>query len=143
MTAAQRPADEVRVRDIMTTDPRTIDRNQTLDVADALISGLRVRHLPVVEGARVVGVLSQRDLFQAALASTLGYGEIGRARVLKTIAVKEIMSEPPITVDAGAAVGEAARIILSKKIGCLPVLHRGSLVGLVTESDLIRHAYGT
>ena len=45
-------------------------------------------------------------------------------------------------VDAGAAVGEAARIMWSKKIGCLPVLDRGTLVGLVTESDLLRHAYG-
>lgn len=131
-----------RVGDIMTTDPRTIDRNETLDIADDLTSGLRIRHLPVMDGSRVVGVLSQRDLFQAALASTLGYGGIGRSRVLRSIAVKEVMSEPPVTVEVGTPVPEAARIMLARKIGCLPVLDRGTLVGLVTESDLIRHAYG-
>jgi CBS domain-containing protein len=95
-----------------------------------------------MDGARLVGVLSQRDLFQAALARTLGYGTVARTRILRTIAVKEVMSEPPVTVEATAPVGEAARIMVEGKIGCLPVLDRGRLVGLVTETDLIRHAYG-
>jgi CBS domain-containing protein len=142
MTAAAQAAGRPQVRDIMTAAPRTIDRNQTLDVADAMISGSRIRHLPVVEGGQVVGVLSQRDLFQAALAGTLGYGGLGRARLLKTIAVKEVMSEPPVTVAAGTDVGAAAALMISNRIGCLPVLDGGVLVGVVTETDLIRHAYG-
>jgi CBS domain-containing protein len=141
VTAAERLPVEPTVGEIMTTAPRTIDLNQTLDIADELTSGLRIRHLPVLQDGRVVGVLSQRDLFQAALARTLGFGGIGRARVLKTIAAKEVMSEPPVTVQARTPVRDAARLMLSKKIGCLPVVDGGTLVGLVTESDLIRHAY--
>lgn len=126
---------------IMTKAPQTIDRNQSLETADRLVAGSRIRHLPVVEGARVVGVLSQRDLFQAALSQALGYGSVGRARLLDSIPVKEVMSEPAVTVEADTPIRDAARLMLSRKIGCLPVVERGVLVGLVTESDVVRHAY--
>lgn len=133
---------EPTVKLIMAREPRTIDRNQTLDVAEELTASSRIRHLPVVEDGRVVGVLSQRDLFQAALARKLGYGSNGRKRVLRTIPVKEVMSEPPVTVEASTSIREAARLMVSRKIGCLPVVDRDVLIGLVTEGDVVRHAYG-
>ena len=129
------------VAGIMTRAPRTIDRNQDLEAADRLVAGSHIRHLPVMDGTRVVGVLSQRDLFQAALSRALGSGSVGRARVLKSIPVKEVMSEPVVTIEADTAIGDAARLMVSRKIGCLPVVERGALVGLVTESDVVRHAY--
>lgn len=126
---------------IMTRAPQTIDRNQSLATADRLVAGSRIRHLPVVDGERVVGVLSQRDLLQAALSQALGYGSVGRARVLGSIPVKEVMSEPVVTVEADTPIRDAARLMVSRKIGCLPVVAGGALVGLVTESDVVRHAY--
>jgi CBS domain-containing protein len=132
---------EETVAGIMTPSPRTIDRNQTLEVADQLVAGSRIRHLPVMDGPRVVGVLSQRDLFQAALSHALGYGSVGRARLLKSIAVKEVMSEPVVTIEPDTAIADAARLMIARKIGCLPVVERGNLVGLVTESDVVRYAY--
>jgi CBS domain-containing protein len=126
---------------IMTAAPQTIDRNQSLETADELVAGSRIRHLPVMDGTRVVGMLSQRDLLQAALSRALGYGSVGRARLLKSIPVKEVMSEPVVTVDADTEIRDAARLMVSRKIGCLPVVERGVLVGLVTESDVVRHAY--
>ena len=83
-----------------------------------------------------------RDLLQAALSQALGYGSVGRARVLGSIPIKEVMSEPAVVVEADTAIRDAARLMVSRKIGCLPVLDRGALVGLVTESDVVRHAYG-
>ena len=130
------------VAGIMTVTPRTIDRNQSLETADRLITGSRIRHLPVMDGDRVVGILSQRDLLQAALSQALGYGSVGRARVLGSIPIKEVMSEPAVVVEADTAIRDAARLMVSRKIGCLPVVERGALVGLVTESDVVRHAYG-
>jgi CBS domain-containing protein len=129
------------VSEIMTRAPRTVDRNQGLDVADQMVAGSHIRHLPVMDGTRVVGVLSQRDLFQAALSQALGYGTVGRTRLLKSIPVKEVMSEPVVTIEADTAIADAARLMVSRKIGCLPVVERGALVGLVTESDVVRHAY--
>ena len=130
------------VAEIMTATPRTIDRNQSLETADRLIAGSHIRHLPVMDGDRVVGILSQRDLLQAALSQALGYGSVGRARVLGSIPIKEVMSEPAVVVEADTAIRDAARLMVSRKIGCLPVVERGALVGLVTESDVVRHAYG-
>lgn len=130
------------VAGIMTVTPRTIDRNQSLETADRLITGSHIRHLPVMDGDRVVGILSQRDLLQAALSQALGYGSVGRARVLGSIPIKEVMSEPAVVVEADTAIRDAARLMVSRKIGCLPVVERGALVGLVTESDVVRHAYG-
>ncbi|MET0551580.1 MAG: CBS domain-containing protein, partial [Vicinamibacteria bacterium] len=105
---------------IMTRTPRTIDRNQSLEAADRLVTGSSIRHLPVLDGTRVVGVLSQRDLFQAALSRALGYGSVGRARLLDSIPVKEVMSEPAVTVEADMPIRDAARLMVARKIGCLP-----------------------
>ena len=62
------------VKEIMTKDVSTLGRNDTLDVADDMMTLERIRHLPVLDEGRVVGVVSQRDLFRSALAAALGYG---------------------------------------------------------------------
>jgi acetoin utilization protein AcuB len=123
---------------VMTTAVTTLDRNDAVDIADGLMCMGRIRHLPVLDGGRVVGVVSQRDLFRSALAAALGLGSQAQTKLLKTLRVKEVMSEPPVTIGAGAAVAEAARLMLERKIGCLPVTADGALVGIVTESDLLR-----
>jgi CBS domain-containing protein len=98
----------------------------------------RIRHLPVLDEGRVVGVVSQRDLFRSALAVALGYGERAQKTLLKTLPVKEVMSEPAITIAPDATIQEATRLMLEHKIGCLPVVEGHTLVGIVTETDLLR-----
>lgn len=133
---------DVRVKDIMTTEVSTLGRNDTLDVADHVMSLDRIRHLPVLEDGRVVGVVSQRDLFRSALAVALGYGEKAQRTLLHTIRVKEVMSEPAITVAPETTVQEAARLMIEHKIGCLPIVDAHTLVGIVTETDLLRCVVG-
>jgi CBS domain-containing protein len=87
-------------------------------------------------------VVSQRDLFRSALAVALGYGEWAQATLLKTLRVKEVMSEPAITISSEAPIKEAARLMIERKIGCLPVIEAGRLVGIVTETDILRHVVG-
>jgi CBS domain-containing protein len=58
---------------------------------------------------------------------------------LKTLRVKEVMSEPAITISPEATIKEAARLMIERKIGCLPVVEGGRLVGIVTETDILRH----
>ncbi|MET0554921.1 MAG: CBS domain-containing protein, partial [Vicinamibacteria bacterium] len=65
----------------------------------------------------------------------------GRARLLDSIPVKEVMSEPAVTVEADMPIRDAARLMVARKIGCLPVVDGDVLVGVVTESDVVRHAY--
>jgi CBS domain-containing membrane protein len=127
------------VKEIMTQDVSTLGRNDTLDVADDMMTLERIRHLPVLDEGRVVGVVSQRDLFRSALAVALGYGENAQKRLLRTLRVKEVMREPAITISPEATAKEAARLMLEYKIGCLPVVEGHTLVGIVTETDILRY----
>jgi CBS domain-containing protein len=129
----------MKIKDIMARDITTLGRNDSLDLADEVMTLGRIRHLPVIDEGRVVGVVSQRDLFKSALAVALGYGETAQKKLLKTLRVKEVMSEPAISISPEATIKEAARLMLEKKIGCLPVVQGHTLVGLVTETDLLRY----
>ncbi len=127
------------VRDIMTTEVTTLGRNDSLQLAKDIMTLGRVRHFPVVDDdGKVVGVVSQRDLYKASLGSVMKYGEKAQRAFLAGIAVKEVMSDPPITIPPHATVQEAARLMMEKKIGCLPVLEGPKLVGIVTETDMLK-----
>lgn len=129
---------DATIKDLMTKDVSTLGRNDTLDLADDMLTLQRIRHIPVLDEGRVVGVVSQRDLFRSALAAALGYGEHAQKKVLRTIKVKEVMSEPAITVSPEATAKDATRLMLEHKIGCLPVVEGHRLVGIVTETDILR-----
>jgi CBS domain-containing protein len=132
------PAYTMKVRELMTTDVATIGRNDELTIGDDIMKMKRLRHLPVVEEGRLVGMLTQRDLFHAALSTALDFGEKAQKGFLKTVVVKEVMTDEVLTIDPGADVKEAARLLIEHKIGCLPVVENGKLVGLVTVTDLLR-----
>ena len=114
------------VRDVMATDLVTVQPQETARHAYRLMRDRRFRHLPVVEDGQLVGILSDRDLRPVLLSPTLA-----RARV------RELMSEDLTTVGPDAPVEEAASLLVVKKIGCLPVVADGRLIGIVTETDLL------
>ena len=132
----------MKVRELMTTDVTTVGRNDELTIADDIMKMKRLRHLPVVEEGRLVGILTQRDLFHAALSTALNFGEKAQKGFLKTVVVKEVMTDEVLTIDPGADVKEAARRMIEHKIGCLPVVENGKLVGIVSETDLLRVVAG-
>jgi CBS domain-containing protein len=129
----------VKVRDIMMKGPVTLEANDVLDLADDVMSLGRIRHIPILAGQRVVGVLSQRDLFYSALVKALGVRHREQKDLMKTLRVSEVMSQPVITIPPDATVKQAARLMAEKKIGCLPVVEGEELVGLVTETDMLRY----
>jgi CBS domain-containing protein len=130
---------ELRVRDIMTPDVTTLKRNDTLTLADDIMHLGRIRHLPVTgeDGGELVGIVSQRDLFRGALAQALGYGQRGRRKLLDTLLVKEVMANDVITTTPDTLLADAARVLAERKIGCLPVVDQGRLVGILTEGDFV------
>ncbi|MDO8434246.1 MAG: CBS domain-containing protein [Candidatus Binatus sp.] len=131
--------ENLKVRDVMTADATTLGRNDKLTLADDIMRLGRIRHLPVVDddGQTLVGVVSQRDLFRDALAHALGYGRHAQRAVLGTLSVKEVMSSDVITTSPDTSLVEAARILTERKIGCLPVVEHGRLVGILTEGDFV------
>ena len=114
------------VREVMATHPITVRPHETARHAYQLMRDNRFRHLPVVEDGRLVGILSDRDLRPVLLSPGLA-----RARV------RELMSEDLTTVGPDTPIEEAASLLVVKKIGCLPVVAQGQLVGIVTETDLL------
>lgn len=130
---------QTTVREIMTTNPYTLEANDVLDLADDLMSMSRIRHIPILDGTELVGVVSQRDLFYSALVKELGVKQREQKDLMKTIRAREVMSQPVITISKGTSVKEAARLMAENKIGCLPVVEGTRLVGLVTETDILRY----
>ena len=129
---------EGTVSKIMATDVVALDRNASLGSAKDIMDQRRLRHFPVVENGNVVGVVSQRDLFRASLASMLGYEERTKKAFLDNLSIKGIMSDPPITVTADTGISEAARLMVEKKVGCLPVVDGKRLIGLVTKTYFLK-----
>jgi CBS domain-containing protein len=132
------------VRDIMSKDLKTVDRNDTLVRADDIMKLGRIRHLVVVnEDGRLDGILSQRDLFLGGLLKALGYGAHAKARALEMMVVKEAMTADVVTTTPDTPLSKAAAAMLERKIGCLPVLDGDKLVGIITESDFVSLFAGT
>jgi CBS domain-containing protein len=130
---------ELKVRDVMTADPTTLKRNDKLTLAEDIMTLGRVRHLPVVDDddQTVVGIVTQRDLFRDALAQALGYGKHAQRKLLDTLSVKDVMATEVVTSSPDASLVEAAKILTERKIGCLPVVANGKLVGILTEGDFV------
>ena len=129
-----------KVSDLMSREVVTLDRNETLDLADHIMSLGRIRHMPVLdEDGTLCGVVSQRDLFRGALATALGYGAVAQSKLLAALQVKEVMTTELFTATPDMPIEDAAGVMLHHKIGCLPVLEGDRLVGLITEADFVKH----
>jgi CBS domain-containing membrane protein len=133
---------EVIVREIMMGSPVTLAPDDTLDLANDVISLGRIRHIPVVENGRLVGVISGRDLMGATANHVFGLKQKSRSALLKSVLIKDIMKKRVVTMDPETPIKEAARMMAEKKIGCVPVVSEGRLVGLVTTTDILRYVEG-
>ncbi len=127
----------MKVRDIMVKEVATLDINDELSLANDIMRLGRIRHLPVVDGGRLVGIVSERDLFRSSLAQALGYGTKTTREIMKTLSIKDVMVPEVVTIAPDAEACEAVQLMLDKKIGCVPVVHNHRLVGLITETDIL------
>jgi acetoin utilization protein AcuB len=127
------------VQKIMMGSPVTLTPDDTLDLANNVISLGRIRHIPVVEKGKLVGLLSERDLIGAAANRIFGLNQKSKSALLKTESVKSIMKKRLVTVTPDTPIKDAARLMADKKIGCVPVITAGALVGLVTTTNVLRY----
>ena len=125
------------VKDRMTSNPVTITPDTSFPEAFRIIRERRIRHLPVVdERGKLIGVVAQTDLLHASPSTATPFNVFEMSYLLANLHVREVMSSPPITVPENAPLEEAARVMVEKKIGCLPVMRDGTLVGMITETDI-------
>jgi CBS domain-containing protein len=135
------------VKDIMTRNPISIEASAPLGTAIAVMVERKIRHLPVVDDrGAVIGIITDRDLRAAALAPALAeyLSEGARRRLrgitttLENVRVKEAMTANVITTKPEMPVTQAAALMLEMRVGSLPVIDNGRLVGIVTDRDAVR-----
>jgi acetoin utilization protein AcuB len=115
-----------------------VDENDSMKKAMDLLKERDIRHLPVLkDGEKLVGILTERDIKQASPspATALEIREI--YYLLDKVKVRQIMTRRPYTISSTAPIEEAALIMREKKIGCLPVVDAGRVVGILTETDIL------
>ena len=122
------------VRDSMTREVVTVAPGATAAEALALCRERRIRHLPVVEGGRLVGLISDRDLRSA----TPALGDPDRTAALESITVGDEMAREVVTAHPDDPIEHAAMAMYEKRIGCLPVVGGDELVGILTASDVMK-----
>jgi acetoin utilization protein AcuB len=128
----------MKVREIMTTPPLTVGLDMPVLEAQKLMTMHRIRHLPVTDGGRLVGFVTDRDsrLNLPSPATSLSIWEINY--LIARLTVESVMTKAVITVTPDRDAAAAGRIMLDHKIGALPVVDRGMVVGIVTESEMLR-----
>ena len=127
----------MKVKEVMVKEVATLDVNDELSLANDIMRLGRIRHLPVVDGTRLAGIISERDLFRSSLAQALGYGSEATRDLMKKLHIKDVMVPKVVTVSPETELCEATKIMVEQKIGCLPVVEGGRLVGLITETDIL------
>ena len=130
------------VREIMMGSPVTLKPEDSLDLANDVISLGRIRHIPVVDGSRWVGIVTERDLIGAAASQIFGLKNKSKSALLKSVKIKEVMKKRVITAAPNTPIKEVAHLMADKKIGCVPVVSDGVVVGLVTTTDILRYVEG-
>jgi acetoin utilization protein AcuB len=105
--------------------------------AQALMREKHFRHLPIVDDAgKLVGLVTQRSLLQALPSDVSNFSRFEISYVLAKIKVSHVMVKEVLTTEEDIAIEEAARIMADQRIGCLPVMREGQLVGIITDNDL-------
>ena len=122
----------ISVSEFMTKDLVTVRESDDVALAESLLRLGGIRHLPVVRQGKLVGILTQRDILRS--------GSSGKATA-RELPVSDVMTREPTTVRPAMGLAHAARLMLERKYGCLPVCdEEGTLVGIVTEADFVRFA---
>jgi acetoin utilization protein AcuB len=138
---------DIRVRDVMTKDPFTIDPEARLTTAMEYMKAKKVRHLPVVDDdGQLVGIITDRDLRHAAFAPHLAEQLSlraqrrlrGLAQALEDLRVKDAMTWVVVTTHPDATIAHAALLMFERRLGSLPVVDQGKLVGILTERDILK-----
>ncbi len=128
--------DRTTVRQLMTTDLVTITKELKCDVAIELMRSNNVRRLPVVgSGDRLIGILT---INQAEIAMPKGTSFWSGGEAEEIPEVRDVMTDFVYTIEADQSIGRAAQMMANHKIGALPVVEEGRLIGIITESDLFR-----
>ncbi|MDD5747575.1 MAG: CBS domain-containing protein [Actinomycetota bacterium] len=128
----------MKVRERMSTELVTVQVDEPIRVAWDIVQGRKIRRFPVLDGDKLVGIVTDRDLRNATASSVVLTEKKYHDFLLDTVKIESIMTANPQTVSPNDDIAKAARLILELKVGGLPVCDNDKLVGIITETDLIK-----
>ncbi len=125
---------------IMTKDVITLNHTDDLETAELLFKKNHIRHIPVVSGEKIVGMLSYTDLLRISFADAIDEDEQEVDTVVYNMfTIEQVMAKNLISVNSHTTIKEVAEILAKKEFHALPVLENDKLVGIVTTTDLINY----
>jgi acetoin utilization protein AcuB len=122
----------------MSTDVFFLAPDATLTEAVAALRSRRIRHLPIVENGRLIGIVTDRDVKRALPSLLEGTTQEEHDRLLSSTAISRIMTREPVTTTPTTKLKDALTLMIENRYGGLPVLDGNRLCGIVTENDLLR-----
>ena len=129
-----------KVSNIMTTDVLTVNVANTLKEANEIFVNQHIRHLPVVSGEKLVGILSQTDILRISFGNTFEDNQSDADEaIFDMLSINQVMKHSPKTVGPEDTLKEAAEILAEKEFHALPVVENNKLVGIVTTTDIINY----
>jgi CBS domain-containing membrane protein len=129
----------MKIADLMTPEPMTVNENNSLLLVWERMSIGRIRHIPVVRGSRLVGLVSSRDILAASPSRLVDEDEDMAREMLSRVPVGEVMKRELITVRPDSDVETACNLLLEHKFDCLPVVDADDeLIGIVTATDFLK-----
>ena len=134
----------MRVKDLMSTDVFVLDIDDSLLLAEEMMEWKRIRHIPVVNrDFKLEGLITHRDILRASISTIAELTNGERRAAQGKILLQDIMQTSVLTIAPEANIQEAARVMLSEKIGCLLVVQNAQLVGILTEADFLKYVLRT
>ncbi len=129
-----------KIESVMTTAVITVDVNESLLIAREIFDKKKVRHLPVVDNRKLVGILSLTDIMRLSFGNTYGIDDSETDKTLfEMLTIRQIMKEHPMFVNTEDSIKKVADILTKEEFHALPVLKDNNLVGIVTTTDIIKH----
>lgn len=118
----------------------TLHKTDSLEHAEELFKNHSIRHIPVVDGKNIIGILSYTDLLRISFADAIDEDEQDVDTIVYNMfTIEQVMAKKLVTVTTDTTVKEVAQILASKEFHALPVLQNNTLVGIVTTTDLINY----
>jgi predicted transcriptional regulator len=126
------------VSKIMTSDVITLNHTDNLATAEQLFKENNIRHIPVVSGTSIIGILSLTDLLRISFADAASEGAVDTT-VYNLFTLEQVMAKNIVSISPEATIKEAAEILSKKEFHALPVVNDGELAGIVTTTDMINY----
>ncbi|WP_421764834.1 CBS domain-containing protein [Ekhidna sp.] len=129
-----------KVENVMTKDVHTVNITHSLKEANELFNKHHIRHIPVVSGDKLIGILSQTDILRISFGNTFGDEQSGSDEaIFDMLSINQVMKHSPETLSPEDTIKDAAEIFSKREFHALPVVQNEKLVGIITTTDIINY----